>query len=485
MSLVDTVIRGEAPPARGGSERPFGLSRLFDVASWAPAPPVTPERARQVATAYACIDLISSTIAALPRRIVRRGERAARRREVRTPGLRHIWGRPNPVMTAVEFWSWGLGSLLTGGNMYAWLGGLNAMGRPTELWPLHPDRVQVGLASDGTKVFRLDDDDRLTFGRDRVLHVIGPSDDGMRGQSPIAAVRQSFALTLAAQEFGLRYFAQGSHMSGVLQYDQELTEAQADAIKNTWKKKSAGLEHVGDVLILDRGAKFERVGIPPDEAQYLETRAFQREEIVQIFRVPPHMIGLTTKSTSWGTGIEQQSIGFVVYTLLPWIVRLEQAISDALLPEPLELKFVVNGLLRGDVKSRFDAYSRGRQWGTLSAEDVRELEDLPPRGIPDDYLSPLNMERLTVPPPAGPGIADTPSLAQADARERLALTVRRMVGAGPAPAALPTSPPPLVAEARCPACNQLLGRNVRGADLWCDKCNHEVPFGSDFGDGPR
>ncbi|MGE0229940.1 MAG: phage portal protein [Dehalococcoidia bacterium] len=450
------------PPA---SPRTGGLGALLSgfidpvMAGGGPTTRVSIEQGLRITTAYACIRLMSGLGGSLPPKVIQRDDK--RRRELRQPEFAHIWGRPNPVMTRSVYWESTIAGAATYGNAFTWKsredGSAYDETRPwrgtTELWPVHPKRVRVGQASDARKVYTLDDDRDHPLGAPDLAHVPLMSLDGVVGLSPIQQNAAALGLAVAAERFGNQFFSRGQQVSGILTSTMELEQKEADELAERWMQRHSGSSTSLRPAVLGKGTTWTPIAIPPDQAQFLETRGYQREEIVQIYGVPPHMIGLVSKSTSWGTGIEQQFIGFVVTVMIPLLVRFEQMVSDELLPPELEMKFSVQALLRGDMNARANFYRTLRMIGAMSADTILELEDLPPRGIADDYLSPKNMDRLVAGAAAAPG------------REGDDVAVAR----GFAP----------IAEARCPepGCGALLGKDVVQASLWCKRCRAERTFG--------
>jgi HK97 family phage portal protein len=226
-----------------------------------------------------------------------------------------------------------------------------------------------------------------------VMHIRRYSLPGcLNGISPIEQARQGIGLGLAAERYGARYFGDSANPSSVLESDQNMDDDEVTRVQRNWIASHGGRRHPA---IMSGGLKWRPISISPNESQFLETRKFQRGEIASLFRVPPHMIGDTEKSTSWGTGIEQQSIGFVTYTLGPWLRCIEGAFTN-LLPKGQFFRFNVDALLRGDIKSRYEAYSQARNAGWLNVDEIRELEDREPvpGGAGQDFLQPLNFGPL-------------------------------------------------------------------------------------------
>jgi len=230
-----------------------------------------------------------------------------------------------------------------------------------------------------------------------VLHIPGLGFDGLVGYSPIAMAKNAIGMALATEEYGARFFANGANPGGVLEHPGVIKDVQR--VKDSWNAAYQGSGNAHRVAVLEEGMKFQAIGIPPEQAQFLETRKFQIDEIARIFRVPPHMVGDLEKSSF--SNIEQQSLEFVKYTLDPWVVRWEQSLCQALLlpseKNDLFIRFNLDGLLRGDYASRMTGYATGRQNGWLSANDIRELEDMnriPASEGGDLYLINGNMTKL-------------------------------------------------------------------------------------------
>jgi HK97 family phage portal protein len=215
----------------------------------------------------------------------------------------------------------------------------------------------------------------------------------MMGLSPIEQARQGIGLSLAAERYGARFFGDSANPSAVLETDANLTDDAARRTVESWVSSHGGRRHPA---LMSGGLKYRPISITPEESQFLETRGYQRGEIAMLYGIPPHMIGDTEKSTSWGSGIEQQSIGFVQFTLLAWLRPIEAAYSKYLLPRGQSMRFNVSGLLRGDTAQRYTAYTQARNAGWLNVDEIRALEDLEPvpNGAGASYIQPLNMGPL-------------------------------------------------------------------------------------------
>ncbi|MEV1020700.1 phage portal protein [Streptomyces sp. NPDC050264] len=310
---------------------------------------------------------------------------------------------PHPELTPLELWRLAYVHKVLWGNAY--LQKLRApSGQIKELWPVTPDRVTVDRerpseANPSGKFFYITDDWGVLFRLTprELLHMPGIGYDGLQGLSPIAAARQGIGLAQAAELGAAKLFGRGNMVSGVLQTEQRLNAEQAQALKSRWQAKVGGIENAHEVAVLDAGATFKPVTMPLRDAQFLESREFQISEISRMFGVPLFLLSETAKSTSWGTGLEQQAQGWVTFDLGPtWLSPTEQRISKELLPPGEYAHYRLQGLLRGDSSSRATFYRAMRDTGVMSANDIRALEELPPIPGPegDTYLQPTYMAPL-------------------------------------------------------------------------------------------
>lgn len=369
--------------------------------------PVTPATAVGSTAVWAAVRIISESIATLPLRVYERGT------DGRTIATQHplypiLHDRPNPRQTAVEYREQQLASLLLWGNAYTWIDRWPS-GRPRNLWPLRPDRVtvKVDVATETDPVPSLvyvvstHDGGQRVYAADDILHVRGLSSDGLMGLSPIAVHRDAVGLEQAEREFAGRFFGNNGRPGGVLKVAGRLSNDAAVRLKQSWETAHRGLENAHRVAVLEEGIEWQSMGMPLQDAQFVEQRRFSIEEIARIFRVPLHLMGDLQRATY--SNIEHQSIEFVVHTIRPWCVRLEQAYATLLYPserQALYVEHAVDALLRGDIKSRYDAYAVGRQWGWLSVNEIRALENLNGVGVDGDSLiQPLNFGPMAGPVP--------------------------------------------------------------------------------------
>jgi HK97 family phage portal protein len=278
-------------------------------------------------------------------------------------------------------------SLLLRGNAYCAVLATDRMGRPTRLRVLHPDNVRCEFDDEGNRVYTVD---REPVPASSIVHLMGMSYPGAAtGISVIQYAREAIGLGLAAEQFGARFFGSGAHMTGLVEVPGDLDKERARQLKESMQASHGGLSNSHTVGVLSGGATWKAISVTPDDAQFLGTRAAQNLDLAMLFGVPPHMLGQVDKTTSWGTGIEQQGLGFLAYTLAAWLGRFEDAWS-AMLARPLAAKFNVDALLRTDAAGRMAFYSAARAAGILTQNEIRALENFGPVEGGDDIAAPLN-----------------------------------------------------------------------------------------------
>jgi HK97 family phage portal protein len=342
---------------------------------------------------WACVRIISETLAALPWNVDRQRAGGGRERAEGHPVDSLLNTSANSETTAFDFKQAQIAWVLTWGNGYAEID-RDSSGNPVALWQLPPDRVEAGRDDNNrlayvVKPVRGDD---VTLPPADVLHFRGLGWDGVRGYDVISYAAQNIGLGLGMERFGADFFGSGAHPAGILETDETLGEEAIDNLKSTFLSAARGQ----GTPVLEEGIKWKPSGIPPEAAQFLESRKLGVLDICRFYRVPPHMVADLDRATF--SNIEHQAIEFVTHTIMPWAVRFEQECNAKLLPQQRALRkrtFVrinLNALLRGDIKSRYDAYHVAKQGGWLSVNDIRRLEDMNPIGDQGDvYLAPLNM----------------------------------------------------------------------------------------------
>lgn len=341
---------------------------------------------------FACIRVLGETVAGLPLITYRETRNGGRERATNHPLYRVLRRQPNPEMTAFEFEELMTSHCAGWGNAYAQII-LDGAGRVRELWPLRPDRMTVERKGGVLRYSYLQSNGQeVPLAWWQVHHRRAMVMDGLTGMSPLRVAMLAVSLGMATEEFGARFFAQGARPGFLLSHPGTLTDRAFERLKATWDAST--LENAHKTRIIEEGMKVEQIGIPPEEAQFLETRRFQAQEVARLFRMPPHKIGLLENATF--SNIEHQAIEFVTDTIRPWLIRNEQAMYRDLLSEneqaAIYFEYLVDGLLRGDTATRYQSYAVARQWGWLSANDIRRMENMPPLDEGGDvYLQPLNM----------------------------------------------------------------------------------------------
>ena len=368
---------------------------------------VNPQTALQAATVYSCVQVLSQSVGMLPLNVysgVASGGLSAARDHPLWPILHD---QPNEYQTNVEFFEMMVLALCLRGNAYAFINRARS-GRVVELLPLHPDMVRTEMRADFTLVYNvtMPDGSFKAFGVGDIFHVRGLTLNGWIGISPIAYARESIGLALATEKFGGQLFRNGAKMGGTLEHPGKISDEAYKRITGSFDAATSG-ENAHKTAILEEGMKFNKISMTADDSQFLDTRKYQRSEIAAIFRVPPHMIGDLERATF--SNIEQQSLEFVTYTLMPWLVRIEKAIKRDLMSvqerKDLTIKFNVAALLRGDAAARSAYYNSGITAGWLTRNEARVMESeigvvLNPLDGLSKPLMPLKMTDGSVPPAA-------------------------------------------------------------------------------------
>lgn len=370
------------------------ISQYLDGAPSVSGVKVTEQSAMQHVAVFRCTELIAGTCAALPFKAYRKGSRA------RLDDNYPVLADPHPELTSFEVFELMYVFLLLWGNAY-FLKQRDGGGRIRYLWPLHPGRVRVDRVDPdaqhpGGKVFVVADRDggTKTYTSYEVLHIPGLGYDGKVGLSRIQLASQALGMGMAAEKYAAQFFGSGQMLSGILTSEQTLTQESAETLKARWREKVVGLGRAHDIAVLDRGVTFTPLSIPAKDAQLLESQQWSVTQIARLFGLPPHAVGDVEKSTSWGSGIEQQTIGMVQFTLQPsYLTRVEKRFTkEVLTTENVYAEYAVEGLLRGDSAARAAFYAQAVQWGWMTRNEVRVRENLEPIEGLDSVLTPLNMD---------------------------------------------------------------------------------------------
>lgn len=355
--------------------------------------PVTPDHALRLSVVWACVKVLAETVGSTPLHLYRRLPGGGKKRATDHPLSALIRQRPNRWQTAMEWREMMQGHLTLRGNAYSEIVADGA-GNITDLVPVHPDRVKVEVLDSGMPRYRVRDKttERVVLWSE-MLHLRGMSADGYVGLSPIDVEREVLGEALSAQEYGGRFYANDAQASRWIEFPGNFKTAEdRTKFRENWQASQVGVNRF-KTPVLEAGMKLHEMGIKHTDAQFLETRRYKDTDIARIFRVQPHKVGILDKATF--SNIEQQAIEFVQDTMLPWFVRWEQTLTMALLEveerDELFFEFMVDGLLRGDAKSRSDYYAKSIVNGWLTRNEVRDMENRNPLEGLDKPLEPLNM----------------------------------------------------------------------------------------------
>jgi len=394
MGFLSFFDRFRGPNASGGDRSPWGDFFFEPVsARTGSGMRVSPDSALRLAAVYACVRVLSESLASLPLVIYQRRADGGKDKVTDHWLYRLLAKRPNRFQNPFEWREMLQGHLALRGNAYNQII-TNAKGEVVELMPLHPDRIRLELLPSGEYRYRFTD----RFGTESILprgevwHLRGLSSDGLMGMSPIELARENLGMALAAQDYGARFFANDAKPTGGwIEFPGSFKDSEAKKVfRESYQQAQSGANR-GKVLVLENGMKFHEVGVTNKDAQFLELRKFQITDVARLFRVPPHMIGDLDRATF--SNIEQQSLEFVMHTMTPWAERWEASIESELLLEgdDIEVEFDFANLMRGDAASRASYYQSGIQNGWLTRNEARIAENLNPLEGLDEPLRPLNM----------------------------------------------------------------------------------------------
>ncbi len=366
---------------------------------------ITPEGALSVTAVLAAFTIIAEDISSLPLILYKR----------KTRGKDRAWGnpyytlmhdQPNPEHTSMVFREIMVGHLLAWGNFYGqmiW----DETGTVTEIWPLRPDRMSVERV-DGQRIYTYitAEGKPRKFTSDDILHIPAFGFDGLVGYSRISLARNAIGLAISTEKFGSKFFENDARPGVVIKHPGKLGDAAYNHLRESWAEAHKGADNAWKPAIMEEGMDLATIGMPLEDAQFLQTRQFQVAEIARIFRVPPHMIGDVSRTTSWGSGIDSQEQGYVAHTLRPWTVRIEQALGQQLLlsgdRNNLYYEHLFDGLVRGDLATRYAAYEKAINTGWMNPNEARSRENMNPYDGGDDFRMPLNMAPTTPAPQADP-----------------------------------------------------------------------------------
>ena len=442
MGVFSSMFRSRASP----QDRTAGSGYTFYFGGTTSGKAVTERSAMQMTAVYSCVRILAEAVAGLPLNLYRYTGDGGKEKAIGHPLYLLLHDEPNPEMSSFVFRETLMTHLLLWGNAYAQVI-RNGKGEVVALYPLMPNKMAVDRDEQGQLYYSYQrSNDEAVRSKEQtvilrppdVLHIPGLGFDGLVGYSPIAMAKNAIGMAIACEEYGAKFFANGAAPGGVLEHPGTIKDPQR--VRESWQSTFGGSGNANKIAVLEEGMKYTPIGISPEQAQFLETRKFQINEIARIFRVPPHMVGDLEKSSF--SNIEQQSLEFVKYTLEPWVIRWEQSIQRTLLTQEEKaqyfVKFNLEGLLRGDYQSRMNGYATARQNGWMSANDIRELENLdriPTEEGGDLYLINGNMLPLKQ---AG-AFADTTTTGEEDSDEEI-LELESEGGNGDGPGGTDTVP---------------------------------------------
>lgn len=341
---------------------------------------VTEHTAMKTSAVYACVTLIAKSIGSLPLKVYRRKPNGDAIEVPDTLPYYLLHDEPNPAMTSCVWREFIMASILLGGNGYAAIG-RNQSNQIIDLFPVPHALVKPHRVNGRNKyVVDIGGGETETIDQSDMLHIPGMGFDGLTGLSVITwAARQAVGLSLATEQHGSKLFSNGARLGVVLKHPKTLSKEAQARLKTQFDQQQGGLSNAFKSMVLEEGLDVTNISMTSEDAQFLETRRFQVEDVARFFGVPPHMIGHTDKQTSWGTGVEQNTLGFLIFTIIPWLTRFEQEFNRKLFPRsPFYAQFKHQGLMRGDSKARAEYYASGHQNGWLTTNEIRRAEDLQP-----------------------------------------------------------------------------------------------------------
>ena len=380
MGLFSGIFKSRDKPQNST----VGSSYTFFMGGSTAGKAVNERSAMQMTAVYSCVRILAEAVAGLPLHLYKYTASGGKEKAIDHPLYLLLHDEPNPEMSSFVFRETLMTHLLLWGNAYAQII-RNGKNEVVALYPLMPNKMEVDRDEHGQLYYKYQRQTEeaptmkgstVILKPSEVLHIPGLGFDGLVGYSPSAMAKNAIGMAIACEEYGAKFFANGAQPGGVLEHPGTIKDPQR--VRESWQRSFGGSGNANKIAVLEEGMKYTPIAISPEQAQFLETRKFQINEIARIFRVPPHMVGDLEKSSF--SNIEQQSLEFVKYTLDPWVIRWEQSIMRSLLtPEEKKTyyaKFNLDGLLRGDYQSRMNGYAIGRQNGWMSANDIRELENL-------------------------------------------------------------------------------------------------------------
>lgn len=357
---------------------------------------INPNTALTFSAVFAAVRILSESIASLPINLYKLDDNGQRDIQKKNPLQKLIATEPNKMMTSYNFRAAMISNLVLQGNAYAFIV-RNGAGRPVELHPLDPQKVKI--LHHENEVFYEIEKTELPIPASEIIHFTGLSFDGVKGKSPIEVQRDTLSLAVSANKYGGQFFTNAATPKGVLQHPGKITKEAADRLRSSWNQSYGGVYNAHKTAVLEEGMTFKTIQMNPQDVDFLNTRKFQVNEIARIFRIPPHLLADLERATF--SNIEAQQIDYVVHTIRPYLVNIEQELNKKLLKESEKsnhyIKFSVQGLLRGDSEARAKYYQTLNQIGVLSINEIRAFEDLSPVADGDTHYYPLNFAPINTP----------------------------------------------------------------------------------------
>ena len=393
MSLIKRAVASgrEFRYTTYGQSDPYAIPSNGSLANYSSSGlPVDTNTSMGLASVWTCVRILSTTIGSLGIDAYTKNGRSLQIMPTNPSLVDNPFGNEygDPISRQVGIEQM-MVSMLLRGNSFNYVAARDSLGFPTQLVPLNPDVVKIDRDSDtGATTFTVGG--RAVDRRD-IIHIPGMSLPGQNvGMSPIAYLRQTIGLGLAADEYGARFYSNGANMSGIIEVGSDLDPDAARQLKERFSSRNTGLKNAHNIGVLTGGAKFTPMGIKQTDMQFIETRQFNAAQIAAIFGVPPHLMGnVGDVSTSWGASPEQQGLSFLTYTLRPWLTRIEEGISNAL-PKGQTVRFNTDDILRTDSMGRSAIYASARTAGWITVNEIRAKENLPPVEGGDALDTPLN-----------------------------------------------------------------------------------------------
>jgi HK97 family phage portal protein len=355
---------------------------------------ITKDNAMNISGVYAAVKLLSDSISSLPIHLIKESK-DKKEKDYTNPLYKLVSKEPNKLMTSYTWRQIFMPHILLWGNAYAVIDWDKKTMRPKQLMPVHPSKVEIEIKK-GIAIYTIQlENKQIVVDQSNIVHFRGLGDE-VKGKSVIEYAKDNLGLGKAAEDFGSKFFSNGAAIGGIYEHPSQLSDKAYNNLQKSLERRAGGLSNSHKILILEEGMKFTTTSIPPNAAQFLETRKFSINDVARWFGVPPHMIADLERATF--SNIEQQNLNFSQFSILPYVVLIEQELNRKLLredeKETMYFKLNMDGLLRGDMQSRYTAYQIGIQNGIVNPNEVRRKEDLDAYEGGNDYFMAANISRI-------------------------------------------------------------------------------------------